>query len=158
MSLPKLLTWLKSLFTYTPHNSPLTLLALGIKPQPINCPVLPKGKKMQTPNNSTVTRYQGVVERLLIETHCVELSQITVEHLRAWVKKHTTTPELCERAPFLLSRLLAHWTGAAQVSPELEAILREVAFPAERERISNFFGGKFDTATRDKLIEQMAWR
>jgi hypothetical protein len=114
---------------------------------------------MQTPNNSTISKYDGVVERLLIETHCVELSQITVEHLRKWVAKHTTTPEQCESAPFKLSRLLALWTGAAQVSPELQAVLVEIAWPAEKERLIEFLGhGKFDTATRDRLIEQMAWR
>jgi len=114
---------------------------------------------MQTLNNSTETRYQGVVERLLIETQTVELSQITVEHLRQWVAKHTTNPEQCARAPFLLSRLLSLWTGAAQVEPELLAVLKEIAWPAERNRLIEFLGvGKFDTATRDRLIEQMAWR
>jgi hypothetical protein len=152
-------TRVRSFFSHfaTP-KFPLTQLALGTKPKPLPILEPPKRKRMQTPNNSTVTRYQGVVERLLIETHCVEMSQITVEHLRQWVRKHTTTPEQCERAPFLLARLLAHWTGAAQVSPELEAILKEIAWPAERERLINFLGvGRFDTATRDKLVEQMAW-
>lgn len=145
----------RSFFTRPPK---FVTLALGTKPKPLPIPELPKRKRMQTPNNSTITRYQGVVERLLIETHCVEISEITVEALRQWVKQHTTNPEQCERAPFLLSRLLSLWTGAAQVSQELHSLLVEIAWPAEKEKLLTFFGGKFDTETRDRMIDQLKWR
>lgn len=150
--LSSLLARLRSFFSHfaTP-KFPLTQLALGTKPKPLPILTLPERNKLQTPNNSTVSRYEGVTERLLLETNCVELSQITTEHLRAWANKHKATP-------FQLSRLLGLWTGHSEVSPQLHAMLVEIAWPAEKEKLLKFLGGKFDTATRDRLIEQMAWR
>src|ERR1035438_7129059 len=80
---------------------------------------------MQTPNQSTKSRYNGPVASLLQESNVMELSQITRDHLEKYATNNNATHG--QR-----SRLLALWTGQQEVSPELRQVLHEIAFPKEK--------------------------
>jgi len=84
---------------------------------------------MQTPNGSTVPKYSGPMEYLLVSTNCLELSQIQ------------------------FSRLLALWTGGQDVSPELQTLVGEISWPKEKERLLKVLG-----SVPSPELERLAWR
>ena len=76
---------------------------------------------MQNPNGSTIPKYDGPIELLLISANCLELAEITPAHLEAWASGEGATT-------IQLSRLLGLWTGQQVPSPELLKIVSEIAW------------------------------
>jgi hypothetical protein len=103
---------------------------------------------MQTPNNSTIPKYdQGPVAELLASCNALELSQVTHEHLSLFA-------EQCNATPAQQARLHALWTGQVDVSPELLRVLSEITWPIQRERLRKFLGGNLADGTLDQLASQ----
>ena len=103
-------------------------------------------RHMQTPNGSTVPKYSGPMEYLLVSTNCLELSQITNEQLAWFAETEGATP-------LQFSRLLALWTGGQDVSPELQTLVGEISWPKEKERLLKVLG-----SVPSPELERLAWR
>jgi hypothetical protein len=102
-------------------------------------------------NQSTLSRYTGVVDYVLTSCRATELSQITPEQLSDWAYAEGATPS--QRG-----RLTGLWSGQQEVSPQLLEVLHEIAWPGERERLLRFLGGQFvPSADLDALLESLAW-
>ncbi len=69
------------------------------------------------PRNSNTKKYVGPVQQLLDFAGCMELSQITPEHLDRFASG---------AALALRSRLFGLWAGHHDPSPELQAVIAEV--------------------------------
>jgi hypothetical protein len=114
---------------------------------------------MQTPNGSTIPKYDGQIEYLLVSTNCLELSQITNEQLGRWAETEGATP-------LQFSRLLALWTGGQEVSPELHKLIGEIAWPKEKARLLKVLTGRgtsineeiIPSPDMDAMLERLAWK
>jgi hypothetical protein len=107
---------------------------------------------MQTPNQSTKSKYSGVIEHLLASANCLELSQITPEHLDRFLTYEGATGQ--QR-----STLYALWNGQEQVSPELQSLLSDICYPRERERLLSYLR-EAPTSSPDveDLLRSLAWK
>jgi hypothetical protein len=74
---------------------------------------------MQNPNLTTVPKYDGVIEHLLVFCGCIELSEVTPHRLESFLARHNPTP-------LQRSRFLSLWNGASNPSPELVALLEAI--------------------------------
>jgi hypothetical protein len=74
---------------------------------------------MQAPNLTTIPKYDGVIEHLLISCGCVELSEVTPTHLDRFLARQSPTP-------LQRSRLYSLWNGASHPSSELVALLEAI--------------------------------
>jgi hypothetical protein len=106
---------------------------------------------MQTPNSSTLPKYDGAIEYLLASTNCLELSQITNEQLARWAETEGATPRQ-------FSRLLGLWTGGQEISPELKKLVGEIAWPREKTRLLTFLTGSVPSPELNAAVETLAWK
>jgi hypothetical protein len=126
------------------------------RPQPTPAPTIPRitieRQRMQTPNQSTKSKYSGVIEHLLASANCLELSQITPEHLDRFLTYEGATGQ--QR-----STLYALWNGQEQVSPELQSLLSDICYPRERERLLSYLR-EAPTSSPDveDLLRSLAWK
>jgi hypothetical protein len=68
--------------------------------------------------NSGVEKYTGALRQLLDFADCIELSEITTEHLDRFSARATDHQR---------SRMFGLWSGSCHPSPELESIVAEIA-------------------------------
>jgi hypothetical protein len=106
---------------------------------------------MQTLNQSTACKYTGVIEYVLAACNCLELSQITPEHLDRFLAREGATGQ--QR-----STLFALWNGQQEVSPELQSVLADICWPAEKARLLRFLGGRTTQSETDELLKSLAWK
>ena len=69
------------------------------------------------PRNSYAPKYSGSIQTLLDFAGCLELSQVTPEHLDRFAS---------QAPPKQRMRLFSLWTGAHDPTPELEAVVAEI--------------------------------
>jgi len=105
---------------------------------------------MQSPNGSTIPKYDGPIEYLLVSTNCLELSQITNEQLARWAETEGATP-------LQFARLLGLWTGGQEVAPELQKLVGEIAWPQEKARLLTFLGS-VPSPELNAAVETLAWK
>jgi hypothetical protein len=131
------------------------LSATPAQPAPIR-PIphinLERQRRMQTLNQSTACKYTGVIEYVLAACNCLELSQITPEHLDRFLAREGATGQ--QR-----STLFALWNGQQEVPQALQSVLAEICWPAEKARLIKFLGGRVGaSAETDELLQELAWR
>jgi hypothetical protein len=114
---PNLLTYLTSLLRKRPTPTPVADLPA---PTQISTPQNMAEKEHMPPlNSSTVAKYNGAVEHLLVSCRCMELSEVTPVHLDRYLARQNSTS-------FQRSRLLTLWTGSHDPSPELVTLLEAI--------------------------------
>ena len=106
---------------------------------------------MQSPNGSTLPKYDGAIEYLLVSTNCLELSQPTPEQLASFAEAEGATP-------LQVSQLLSLWTGGQEVSAELRKLVSEIAWPKEKARLLTFLTGSIPSPELDAMVETLAWK